>query len=61
MDHTQEYYIRICLVTVEHEKTKCRYIHPYELEDIAIDEHNDRERKVVWFPIQAEDIDGIKR
>jgi len=61
LDLTQQYYIRVCLVTIENEQTKCRYIHPYELEDIDNDDHNDRQNRVVWFPIQAGDIDGIKR
>jgi hypothetical protein len=46
---------------VENATTKYRYIHPYELEDIDNVEHNDRQNKVVWFPIQGEDIGGIKR
>ena len=46
---------------MEHETTKHRYIHPYDLEDIEIDEYNDRQNNAVWFPIESEDIDGIKR
>lgn len=58
---TPQYYFRVCLVTAEHETTKCRYIHPYELEDINNDEYNERQQKAVWFPIQSEDANGIKR
>lgn len=43
------------------ETTNCRYIHPYDLEDISIEQYNDRINKGVWFPIQPEDIGGIKR
>jgi hypothetical protein len=48
-------------VTVVHEATNHRYIHPYDLEDIATEHLNDRTNKGVWFPIREEDIGGIKR
>ncbi|CAF1022539.1 unnamed protein product [Adineta steineri] len=60
LDVTEHYVIRICLVTVEYEKTKLRYIHPYDLEDIENDTYNDRPNKAIWYPIQGNDIDGIK-
>ncbi len=57
---TQQYYIRVCLVTIVNEQTNCRYIHPYDLEDIDVDEHNDRANNAVLFPIESDDRDGIK-
>ncbi|CAF4499200.1 unnamed protein product [Rotaria sp. Silwood2] len=56
----EQYSIRICLVTVIHEITHRRYIHPYDLEAIDNEDHNDRNHRAVWFPIQKEDIGGIK-
>ncbi|CAF3894940.1 unnamed protein product [Rotaria sordida] len=60
LDITEQYSVRICLVTVINERTNRRYIHPYDLEDIDNEDHNDRYQRSIWFPIQGEDIGGIK-
>ncbi|CAF1026866.1 unnamed protein product [Rotaria sordida] len=60
LDITEQYFVRICLVTVINERTNRRYIHPYDLEDIDNEDHNDRYQRSIWFPIQGEDIGGIK-
>jgi hypothetical protein len=56
----QQYYIRVCLVTIVNDQTNCRYIHPYDLEDIDVGKHNDRQNNAVLFPIESDDRDGIK-
>jgi hypothetical protein len=44
-----------------HEKSNCRYMHPYELESIDNKDRNDGENNIVWCPIEVEDLNGIKR
>jgi hypothetical protein len=48
-------------VTVVYDKTDCRYVHPYELENIDDEDRNDRRNNSVWYPIQKEDVGGLKR
>ncbi|CAF4159896.1 unnamed protein product, partial [Rotaria sordida] len=56
----EQYYIGIFLVTVFHEKSNCRYIHPYGLKDVDHEDRNDQQNNAVWFPIGDEDSDDIK-
>ncbi|CAF0849512.1 unnamed protein product [Rotaria sordida] len=56
----EQYYIGIFLVTVFHEKSNCRYIHPYGLKDVDHEDRNDQRNNAVWFPIGDEDSDDIK-
>ncbi|CAF1045541.1 unnamed protein product [Adineta ricciae] len=60
LNSTEQYCIRVCLVTVVNENTNHRYIHPYDLEDIQNEEYNDRQNQAVWYPILEEDVGGIK-
>lgn len=55
------YYMRVCLVTATNERYSLHFIHPYDLEDIDVEERNDRQNKAVWYPIVAEDMTGMKR
>ncbi|CAF4364653.1 unnamed protein product [Rotaria sp. Silwood2] len=57
---TEQYYVGIFLVTVLHEKSNCRYIHPYELKDIDHEDRRDQHNNAVWFPTEDEGPDGIK-
>ncbi|CAF4035794.1 unnamed protein product [Rotaria magnacalcarata] len=54
-----QYYIGISLVTVFHEKSNCRYIHPYVLRDIDHTDRNDQYNNAVWYPIKQDNLDGI--
>ncbi|UJR23123.1 hypothetical protein I4U23_026144 [Adineta vaga] len=56
----EQYFIRVCLVTIENENTNCRYIHPYDLEDVENNQYNDRHNRVIWYPVLEEDVGGIK-
>ncbi len=47
-------------MTVIHEKSNCRYFHPYELEDIDNKDRNEKDVGV-WYPIGYDESDGIKR
>lgn len=60
LDTTQKYYVRVCLVTIEHEKTRQRYIHPYKLEDIENNVYNNSRDHAVYYPIVEQDNAGIK-
>ena len=52
--------IRVWLVTIINETTNCRYVHPYDLEDVGTEPHSDQGHEGVWFPMISEDINGIK-
>ncbi|CAF3316721.1 unnamed protein product [Rotaria socialis] len=54
-----QYYIGISLVTVFHEKSNCRYIHPYVLRDVDQTDRNDQYNNAVWYPIKHDNLDGI--
>lgn len=56
----EQYYVGIFLTTVVHEKTGCRYFHPYELEDIKGALCNAAD-KCLWYPIAPTDSDAIQR
>ncbi|CAF4231048.1 unnamed protein product, partial [Adineta steineri] len=57
----ENYYIRVCHVTVIHNQTNIQYIHPYILEHPLDEGCNDRPNNAVDFPIEQEDCrTGIK-
>ncbi|CAF3462000.1 unnamed protein product [Rotaria sp. Silwood1] len=56
----EQYYIGVFLVTVFHDKSNCRYIHPYGLKDVDHEDRNDQGSNSVWFPIEDEGPYGIK-
>ncbi len=56
----EQYYIGVFPVTVIHERSNCRYFHPYELEDIDNRDRNEKDVGV-WYPIGYDELDGIKR
>lgn len=58
-DTSTQYYVGVSLVTVFHDKSNCRYIHPYELKDINTTGYNDRLNNTVWYPIASHDLHGI--
>lgn len=61
MTTSPQYYIRVCLVAIIDEQLPFHYIHPYDLEDIDVEERNDRQNKAVWYSINSEDMTGMKR
>ena len=57
MNAINQYFIRVCLVTTINEQNNCRYIHPYELEDINNEQYNSRSIP----PDELEDINNVEQ